>query len=100
MATIYVLQGSCGEYSDRTDWIVRAYLDKAKADADSAKAFDEGCAYERAPLDEDLKYSFTDEEKNEEMRIRQECLTVDPAAQFDYTGTTYWVVECELSESK
>jgi len=29
---VYIVQGTCGEYSDRDEWVACAYLDKAKAE--------------------------------------------------------------------
>ena len=31
MSTIYVVMGTCGEYSDRTEWPVAAYTDEGLA---------------------------------------------------------------------
>lgn len=93
---IYILQGSCGEYSDRTDWIVRAYHDKAVADSDRTKA-DYETAHCLKILDEkDLRYTYSDSDDKQREAICAEILTVDVTAQFDSVGTTYWVTECEL----
>lgn len=82
---IYILQGSTGEYSDRTDWIVRAYTSKDEAEADCFKANDEAHAVMKTT---ESYWEITDKEIS--------LLTVDPNAQFDYTGTSYWVKDCEL----
>lgn len=96
---IYILQGSTGEYSDRADWIVRAYKDKEQADSDRTKA-DYEAAEVKNKIDEfesaDYYYLIsTERRKREESKIRK-GLTVDPNCQIDYTGTTYWVKEVEL----
>ena len=84
---IYILQGSCGEYSDRIDWIVRAYKYKEQADADRTKAdYEVGAVIKK--LNGEYWRNLTPSEK--------EMLTVDPKAQLDYTLTTYWVTEVEL----
>ena len=97
---IYILQGSCGQYSDRTDWIVKAYRDKDAADSDRTKADYEAAECKKAidEYEESPEYyhaGWKDEEGKRE-DIRASILTVDVNAQFDYTGTTYWVVPCEL----
>lgn len=94
---IWVLQGSTGEYSDRTDWIVRAYSDEEKANSDCSKANDEAHKCFKTLEEKDLCYPCNDAEKAQERNVRTEILTIDPDAQFDYyTGTTYWVVKCNL----
>lgn len=94
---IWVLQGSTGEYSDRTDWIVCAYSDEAKANSDCSKANDEAHKCFKALEEKDLRYPCGDADEAQERNIRAEILIVDPYAQFDYTGTSYWVVKCYLA---
>jgi hypothetical protein len=38
VTTLYVVMGSEGEYSDRSTWPVRAFIDQAKATAHVVKA--------------------------------------------------------------
>ena len=97
---IYILQGSTGEYSDRTDWIVRAYHEKDAADSSRTKADYEAAQCKKAVAEYEELESYTNNEWSkidaEIIAIRSRLLTVDLSAQFDYTGTTYWVVPCEL----
>ena len=101
---IYILQGSCGEYSDRTDWIVRAYSTKEAADADQLKATVQARDFmaagdrfsEESEDGESFMYSFSKEGERVAKEARERILTVDPSAQFAYTGTTYWVVPAQL----
>ena len=95
-AKCYLLHGSTGEYSDRSDWVVRGYLDKSRADLDCSMANTQAAQYFNMTDADGIRFSCGDEDAEEERRIRKETLIVDPNAQFDYTGTTYWVTECDL----
>lgn len=94
--SVWILQGSTGEYSDRVDWIVRAYKDKEQATRDCSKANDQAEQYYKMVLETDLRYPTSEADYAEEARLRKEILVVDPDARFDYTGTTYWVTRCDL----
>ena len=91
-AIIYLLHGSTGEYSDRTDWVVRGYVDKATADLDCSNANTQAAQY----FNTCDRYPSYEEEISRDKALRDEILLVDPEAQFDYTGSTYWVTECGL----
>jgi hypothetical protein len=96
-ASIYLLQGSTGEYSDRCDWIVRAYVDKAKADHDCSMANTQAAEYFKyAGEDVNLRYPSCEDDYARDKALRADILLVDPDAQFDYTGSTYWVTACDL----
>lgn len=100
---IYIVQGTTGEYSDRTDWIVKAFTTKEAAEkfqmditnavAEAKKHFAEGdswfelvaCANES--FYEDLTYLIP---------YRNAILKLDHKFICDYTGTFYWVSECIL----
>lgn len=77
---VYLVIGSCGEYSDHTYWHVAAYRDEAKAtehatmakvEADRIRALD-GPSWER---------------------VEHAC---DPHYMSDYTGTRYDVISVPL----
>lgn len=72
---IYVVMGSTGEYSDRTEWSVCAYADKALAEQHVQMA--DACAKEQMPYryDKELVNPF------------------DPGMIMDYTGTYYYIYE-------
>jgi N-methylhydantoinase B/oxoprolinase/acetone carboxylase alpha subunit len=99
---IYVLRGSTGEYSDRTDWIVRAYTDKIIADAHCSLANQQADDYKKAieTWENSVEYINSTWEEEQEMIIilRNKHLTADNNARIDYTGTSYWVEECFLHE--
>lgn len=81
---IYLVVGTTGEYSDRSTWYVCAYPNKKDAEkhADEAKLWD---------------HQHGEEWEN---TLRSERLQnpLDPYYDRDYTGTDYYVNECELKE--
>lgn len=83
---IYLVWGSTGEYSDRTDWTVCAYRSKAKAEDHASKAMRRGKEIQKS------------EEWQEHRRDPDKCPKneFDPQFQMDYTGTEYGTAECEL----
>lgn len=87
---IYVLFGDTGEYSDHSDWAVRAYFNKEDADADCA--FLNAIAQEI--FDRRLGYPHLDE------AVRCRLTPHDPEANMDYTGTHYSVTEMDLVDAR
>ena len=84
MDTIYIVFGTTGEYSDRTEWPVAAYADKAQAEthvtlAESWERLN-GRDYSRLAYD----------------RRSQLVNPYDPGYTRDYTGTSYSVGEVPL----
>jgi len=83
---IYILQGTTGEYSDRQDWLVRAYADEAdaiKAQQDLTDAFARLWKYMQ---DNNLNYYELDY-----IEYLTEVKDIDPFCSIDYTGTSWWV---------
>jgi hypothetical protein len=78
--TIFVVEGSTGEYSDHREWPVMAYRDEA-----AAKAHVEA-ATRRA---NDLKAQHACD-------IPDGANEHDPGMQTDYTGTRYYYYAVEL----
>lgn len=83
MENIFIVIGTTGEYSDRSEWPARAFLDKEKA-----QKFAEECQNIAADL-------FA--------QNRDGCRwggdvkhPLDSRCSCDYTGTTYYVEETEL----
>jgi hypothetical protein len=74
----WILLGNTGEYSDHSEWIVRAYTTQEAADAD--------CAVLNAIAKSGGRAEAVVE------RLRQH----DTDAYMDYTGTDYFVTECPL----
>jgi hypothetical protein len=83
---IYVVRGSTGEYSDRWEWLVKAFTDKI-----TAENFVNDCsAIARREFDNANKSSsFWGYEKSSEL---------DPNFSMDYTGTNYYLEEVELQD--
>lgn len=72
---IFLVIGTTGEYSDRDEWYVAAYRDRAKAESHALLAKAEGATLKRG-------------DKN----------AYDKDFQKDYTGTDYYVAEVLLCE--
>lgn len=83
---IYVVEGHTGEYSDRNDWPVKAFVHEP-----AAQAFVDACTKEILPYNIKNKYDAVNWE-----RIRNAKSPLDPNLQIDYTGTHYDYYEVEL----
>lgn len=81
--TLYVIQGSTGEYSDRREWNV-AVVDSEEAAKSYVLALQK--QYQEMPQAwlED-RWDFEDQMK--------EHMTLDPQFAIDYTGTNWWYAE-------
>jgi hypothetical protein len=79
---IYIVEGTTGDYSDRTDWVVCAFRSKKKAEDLAHKAM------RRAKEIQISRPSRYDAPKGEN--------EFDAKMQMDYTGTEYYIVECDL----
>ena len=81
--TIYVVMGSTGEYSDRTEWPVHAFEDKERAEELVAKAQEEANR-----IFETRKASFLEGEPIHN--------PFDPhESRMSYDGTSYFMYEVE-----
>ena len=85
MKTVYLVMGTTGEYSDRTEWPVKAYLDKGKAEQHVEQA-----SKKAAEIDVTRGgcWDYPDKGVN----------PFDPNMHMDYTGTDYFYYEAELEE--
>lgn len=87
---IYVVMGTCGEYSDRTEWPVCAFVSEDLARELGEKATKRAAEVSAA---HDAEPYYVDEQeyakKNE----------YDPGMNFNYTGTTYYLMPVELRKS-
>lgn len=88
---IYLVRGSTGEYSDRTEWTTKAFGSKAMAvdfiNFLERKVLELGLKYVRANC-----YSIGWEDR---MKLELQMQVHDPKFQTDYTGTQYWLEEVE-----
>lgn len=80
---VYVVYGTTGEYSDRQEWTVKAFVNEERA-----KRFAGACQDEVTRL----KALYGDELRWNKADIHK----YDPQFKWDYTGTDYWVDEIEL----
>ena len=81
---IYVVMGTTGKYSDRTEWLVAAYSNEKEAQK---------------------HIELATEKANEEFeKYRKDVYKYDPKNEYDkgmamdYTGTRYFLEESELFE--
>jgi len=82
---IYIVQGTSGEYSDRSDWLVCAYTSKKSAEEHAHKAM-----LRAVEIHKSSPGFFSRSKENE----------FDPDMQMDYTGTEYTVLETNLITDK
>ena len=87
MQKLWVVMGGTGEYSDRREWPVRAYMHKAAAEAEIVK------------LDAQAKEIWAAKGENYYPKVTNELRKhlLDPNVDFDYTGTSYFYYEVELA---
>lgn len=89
---IYVIFGSTGEYSDRTEWPVKAVKDLDRAQEIVTLA---------SEYANTLFAKFENEEVSKHSNEGQELVSKnphDPEMKMDYTGTSYYYTEVELEE--
>lgn len=82
---IYIVEGTTGEYSDRTDWTVCAYRSKEKAEEHARNAM-----LRAVELNNNRSTRYE--------RPKQGSNSFDLNMQMDYTGTEYYTIECELKD--
>lgn len=86
MKKLFIVMGTTGEYSDRTEWPVVAYEDEEEAekhvDAATRRA-------KELEVGRGSRYELSDKERS----------VYDPGMGMDYTGTDYYVLEVELHEN-
>lgn len=87
----YLIEGRCGEYSDRRTWPVCAYLNKARA-RDKVEHLTLKAKEAAVEFGEDFRYNVWDETVRKAI-----CAFIgDPNFQSDYTGTTYHYYEIDI----
>ena len=83
---IYVITGTTGEYSDRSEWLVTAYT---KED-DAKKHVEEATKYAEA------WHALTWEQRDG--KNEKTANPMDPCFSHDYTGTEYYYTEVDLQK--
>jgi hypothetical protein len=89
---IQVVVGSTGEYSDRSEWLAKAFRTKSEAE-EYIRLLQEN--YRQ--FSGDYGYTRTDEEAAKLEKTMQE---LDPHFQEDYTGTYWFAEEVEFENSR
>lgn len=84
MSTVYIVQGTTGEYSDRTDWLVKAFRSQTKADELCHRA--------------QLRAGEIKNSRESRYGAPKNSNEFDPDMRMDYTGTEYTVITVELDE--
>lgn len=87
MSKVHIVIGTTGEYSDRYEWPVKAFLDVNRARDLVARASESAREY----LDT-VGYVFGGDADLSKVNPH------DPHFKMDYTGTTYFVMTVELDE--
>lgn len=84
---IFLLTGTSGEYSDRSDWNIRAFAEKSGAEVLKA----------RLEEIETRKRAFrSDMEYEKAYALDEERRALDPKGQYDWDSTDYMIEEIEL----
>ena len=98
----YLVQGTTGEYSDRTDWPVKIFLSEVRAIAFQQDLTDSVASYVRLRDDNGIHY-FQHPDKCEDPILKSgllqkyhKILSLDPKYQEDYTGTSYWITKVPI----
>lgn len=89
--TVYIVQGSTGEYEDYTKWIAKAFLSKDKAENFMSKCV------------EYAKYMIEEDRHPEDGMIYprwmfEKYCSPDSNFTIDYTGTFYCIYAVEVEE--
>jgi hypothetical protein len=82
---IFIVIGTTGEYSDRDEWMVKAFDTES-----SAKEFERACQKEANEIEKTYKHRWD---------IPKGAHSLDPKFSQDYTGTRYFISEVELVAS-
>ena len=84
---VYIVMGSCGEYSDRTEWAVAWYSDEKIAEKHGDLAAERSFQIAKKIKEKDIEPCELENEmpKNE----------YDPNMKWSYTGTGYYVISVE-----
>ena len=90
MSKVWVVMGTTGEYSDRNEWAVVAFTDKAKAESRIV-----ACTQEANRRFTD---SRTPDESNDWSSYDIKNNALDPEMKMGYTGTSYFFYEVEIEK--
>ena len=85
--TIYIVSGSCGEYSDRDEWIVKAFYSEEKA---------RDLVEEATKVGKEIEKDFSDRGEYFNQYEHIALNKIDPKFHYDYSGFNYSIEETEL----
>lgn len=85
---VWIVEGSTGEYSDRTDWPVAAYVDGVLAAEHQRLAQAAADAWEAKCREPDSEVSYYESDATTN--------PYDPGMKMQYTGVFYSVMEIEV----
>lgn len=90
--TLHVVMGTTGEYSDRSEWPVKAFVDEAKAQRFVLEVDEwirvNGLAMSDSP----------NANPHPDAAARGMVNPFDPNMSFDYTGTDYYIMSVALDD--
>jgi hypothetical protein len=95
--TIYVVEGSTGEYSDRNDWPVRAFRTEEAAKAEVTRLSELARVYEQKK-DETPDFWDIQYDTAKHAAFKAAIGIDDPHFSMDYTGTRYAFYAVELED--
>lgn len=78
---IYIVNGTCGEFSDRITWVVCAYCDETTA---------------RKHADNAMQWAHAEQNKYPRYESPTGISPYDSSILWSYTGTDYYVTETEI----
>lgn len=90
MKQVFIIEGNTGEYSDRTNWLVKAFLDE-----EAAQNFARELTSKLEELGLDVGCCGDWEEREVKSK---EMKKLDPWFQNDYTGSHYCLLNVELED--
>jgi hypothetical protein len=92
---VFIVFGQTGEYSDRTDWPVKGFLSRERAEAFEMDATKWAKKYKADLADVQCDECYGCGRHN--FGCRQEPKPPhDPGFRCDYTGTDYYTIEVEV----
>lgn len=89
MTKVYVVEGYTGEYSDRRNWLVKAFLSEEKAQQ-LVTMLEEWCRVNKCSMNGEAFVNFGSAPR---------VCPLDPNFQTDYTGTRYYCYGVELDDA-
>lgn len=90
MDKVWIVMGSTGEYSDRTEWPVIAFTSEAAA---KGRIADLDTRMQQMPQE------WREDRWDHEDEIKAHMSQLDPGFQTRYTGTSYFFYEVDVAQT-